>query len=195
METPSKTAREVLLVLVFRAGIHLLHPLCEGCPVKRLLPVTGLTVLAILGGSFWAKPSSSQESLEKSPKLTGPAPTPAERQQQIQKFMRKKLGASNRILEGLTTENSDLVKSGAEELNQMSNAELWRVSKDPIYRQFSEDFQRVTKSLGESAQGGDLDKSFVRWIDVTMQCIDCHRFVRDKLIAAPNGSPTTPGKL
>ncbi|AMV20148.1 hypothetical protein [Planctomyces sp. SH-PL14] len=122
-----------------------------------------------------------------------PRPSPSrpgfERTKELQQFMRKKLDASNRILEGLVTEDSRLVKSGADELAKMCEAETWRISKDVMYRQFSDDFQRVTKLLGESAQAGDLDKAMVRWVDVTMQCVDCHRFVRDKLIA--EGKPST----
>lgn len=125
-----------------------------------------------------------------------PKPSPArpgfERTKELQQFMRKKLDASNRILEGLVTEDSRLVKSGADELATMCEAETWRISKDVMYRQFSDDFQRVTKLLGESAQAGDLDKAMVRWVDVTMQCVDCHRFVRDKLIA--EGKPAAAGQ-
>ena len=134
-------------------------------------------------GPEQAQPRAGQPAVP--PPMIDTKPKSAvERTADLQKFMRKKLDASNRILEGLTTENSELVKSGADELATMSEAAQWRVSKDVMYRQFSDDFQRATQALGDSAKAADLDKALVRWMDVTMQCIDCHRFVRDKLIAA-----------
>lgn len=97
-------------------------------------------------------------------------------------FMRQKLQASSRILEGLATEDMELVAAGAREMNRMSTAEKWRVSNSALYRQFSEDFQRNTADLIKAAEDKNLDKSALKWIAATMNCIDCHRFVRNDLI-------------
>lgn len=139
-----------------------------------VLSAVGATAIYVLPGARAQNP----------PKLQGEE-KPRNRTEELQRFMRRKLDASNRILEGLATEDSRLVKTGAEALSTMCEAEEWRVSKDVMYRQFSNDFQRGTKLLADAAQAGDLDKALVRWMDVTIQCIDCHKFVRDKLIAEP----------
>lgn len=151
-------------------------------------PALGAAAALVLQGAVAQdKPGPGKPAPEK-PSIQKPPATPFERTMELQKFMRKKLEASSRILEGLATEDPRLVQKGAEELSTMCDAEQWRISKDVMYRQFSDDFQRGTQFLGDAAKAGDLDKALVRWMDVTMQCIDCHRFVRDKLIATQPGA-------
>lgn len=154
-------------------------------------PVLGAAAALFLQGALAQEKPRAAQPAGAAPAIGAAPKGGIERTAELQKFMRKKLDASNKILEGLTTENSGLVKEGADDLATMCDAEQWRISKDVMYRQFSEDFQRATRSLGESAKASDLDKALIRWMDVTMQCIDCHRFVRDKLIA---GQPATDGK-
>lgn len=96
----------------------------------------------------------------------------------ISDFMRKKLDASNQVLEGLVTEDAELLKKGADALAEMSKAEKWMVSKDVMYRQFSGEFQRAVEKLSEAAKDEKFDQASLRWIDSTMKCIECHKFVR-----------------
>ena len=58
----------------------------------------------------------------------------------IRAFMRMKLDASTKILEGLTTENFQMIGEGAKTLQSMSSAEKWRVSNDVLYRQYRRNF-------------------------------------------------------
>lgn len=99
------------------------------------------------------------------------------------KFMRHKLDASTKILEGLTIEDADLIVSGAKELVEMTSAERWLVTNDIMYRQFSADYQRSAKNLLEAAEKKNFDGVALKWIDTTMQCLDCHRFVRGLRLA------------
>lgn len=96
----------------------------------------------------------------------------------LRDFMRQKLGASNQILEGLVLDDPTLIKQGAEVLNQMSTAEKWRVKNDALYREFSADFRRITASLMDAADKGDTDQAALKWMDATMSCMECHRYVR-----------------
>ena len=52
-----------------------------------------------------------------------------------------------------------------------------------MYRQFSGEFQRSAKSLLEAAEKGNYDAAALKWIDTTMKCIECHKYVRNMLIA------------
>jgi hypothetical protein len=101
----------------------------------------------------------------------------------LKEFMRKKLAASNQILEGLCTEDLALVKAGALQMQEMSNAERWRVSNDVMYRQFSADFREITQGLADAAEAGNADRVALKWMDATMSCLDCHRFVRGMRVA------------
>ncbi len=98
-------------------------------------------------------------------------------------FMRAKLDASNQVLEGLVTEDAGLIRKGAEALAEMSKAEKWKVSNDVMYRQFSGEFQRAVAKLAEAAEKEKFDQAALKWIDTTMSCIDCHKFVRGARLA------------
>ena len=98
-------------------------------------------------------------------------------------FMRKKLGASNRILEGLVTEDFELIQKGADQLVEISSAEQWRISNDAMFRQHSAQFTRVAKQLQKNAQEKKNDGAALSWLEATMSCIDYHKFVRGKMIA------------
>ena len=100
----------------------------------------------------------------------------------LKQFMRIKLASSNKILEGLATEDMALIKSGARELNKMSLSERWRAHNDVMYKQFSGEFQRVTKDLVMAAEEENLDQATLKWMGATMACIECHRYVRNTLL-------------
>ncbi len=116
------------------------------------------------------------------PAAQSSAPQPR-RNVELRAFMRKKLEASAQVLEGLTTDDLELVKAGAVKLHEMSAAERWFVSADPVYRQFSGDFRQITQQLIEASEAGNADRAAIKWMDATMSCLDCHRFVRGMHIA------------
>ena len=99
-------------------------------------------------------------------------------------FMRKKLEASSQILEGLTSEDSQLIIRGAKILVEMSAAEKWQVQNNVMYRQSSGEFQRSAKSLLEAAEKGNFDGAALKWTDTMLKCLECHKFVRGTRLAA-----------
>lgn len=93
-------------------------------------------------------------------------------------FMRKKLEASSQILEGLTTEDSELIERGAKTLGQLSRAEKWQILSDPEYREYSADFRNTVRKLAEAAEKKNFDNAAIQWIDTMKDCIECHQHVR-----------------
>ena len=101
----------------------------------------------------------------------------------LRRFMQRKLGATNLVLEGLVTENFSQIAKGAKELNDISHAEQWRISNDVMYRQYSAEFQRKASQLQKMAGEKNLDGSALAYFDCTMSCIECHKWVRAVLVA------------
>ena len=101
----------------------------------------------------------------------------------LKDYMRLKLEASNKVLEGLCVNDPAMVKEGAIKLNEMSRSERWRVSNDAMYRQFSGDFRGITQQLIDAAKEENMDRAALKWMDATMSCIECHRFVRGIMVA------------
>ena len=118
------------------------------------------------------------------------AATPQERDSPLSGFMHAKLDASNRILEGLVIDDMRKVKSGADELLQMSDAEQWRASNDMLYLQHSRTFRESVTALREKAGRGSIDGVALAWMDVTLNCIRCHEWVRNVMIAEGESIPT-----
>jgi hypothetical protein len=98
----------------------------------------------------------------------------------LETFMRKKLDASSRILEGLCQEDAAMVKEGADMLGEMSKAEVWNVLTDADYREHSREFRDSAARVAKAAEDGDFDKAALRWFDVTMSCLECHNHVRSE---------------
>lgn len=115
------------------------------------------------------------------PKGNQAAKTPE--QKRVSTFMRMKLDASQKILEGLAVEDFKLIQEGAATLEEMSAAEKWRVTNDPLFREQSKDFQRVVTRLLKNAEEEKLEGAALSWMETTMRCIECHKWARAHLIA------------
>lgn len=118
------------------------------------------------------------------------ATAPQDTESPLSGFMHAKLDASNRILEGLVIDNMKKVKSGADALLQMSDAEQWRASNDMLYLQHSRTFRESVTALQEKAGRGSVDGVALAWMDVTLNCIRCHEWVRNVMIADGESIPT-----
>ncbi len=92
--------------------------------------------------------------------------------------MRLKLDASMKVLEGLSVEDADLIREGANEMAEQSQAEFWQVLTDPDYRDFTRDFRSSMRRLKAAAEKGNFDAAALEWIAATKCCLDCHKHVR-----------------
>lgn len=98
---------------------------------------------------------------------------------QVAGFMRAKLAHSQNVLEGLATEDFDLIERGAQELSLASLDSNWQVLQTEDYVRQSAEFRRACDSLRDAAQRKNLDGATVAWMDVTLKCVQCHKYVRD----------------
>ncbi|MFM7039129.1 MAG: hypothetical protein ACKO2L_15565 [Planctomycetaceae bacterium] len=101
----------------------------------------------------------------------------------LSKFMRQKLEASSTVLEGLCTEDLELVTKGSKVLLQMSHEERWRVSAEMFYRRYSNEFSAAVEELLKESEDEDMDGTSLAWVNVTMKCLKCHEWVRGTVIA------------
>lgn len=159
---------------------------------KRSVVVLGILSLVSVGGFLWgvqhesrvgaAPPaeSSAQQSVDGKKTVTD---EDSKEKPTLAVFMRQKMEASHDIMEGLLMEDGKLINKAAIRLKSMSETERWRVSNDIMYRNHSEDFRSAVDKLIEASKGRSIDRAALSWFDVTLSCIDCHRYVRTVLIA------------
>jgi len=152
---------------------------------RRILtkPLALTLVAAILVGFVvWQTPDASGKAVPKSP-AKSPAKKAQPKKPLLSKFMREKLTASSQVLEGLCTEDFELISKGAKKLKTMSNEEKWRVSRDAMYRQHSAEFRSGVDRLLKAAETKKIDSAALAWTKTTLNCIECHRWVKAMLIS------------
>ncbi|MCR9201234.1 MAG: hypothetical protein NXI04_21545 [Planctomycetaceae bacterium] len=156
-----------------------------------------LTVLLLLG--MMAAVSRTQPPIHRQPQTSPAKPAAPSLSDEekvppspLARFMRKKLGASNLILEGLCVDNMAKIEKGVGQLLDMSDEERWRVSNDVLYLNHSREFRRAVLNLKEKAAASSSDGVALAWIDVTMNCIRCHSWVRDTIIVGQDERPLPP---
>lgn len=147
---------------------------------KLMLTIAGAILLTAV---FVLKPGKQSSVSAK--------PSPLNEEKAVSKFMRAKLSSSQKILEGLVTEDYGMIEKGAQELVLMSKASDWQVIEGPVYSQYSSEFRRSAEQLIKTAQEKNTDGAALSYMHVTMSCVNCHKFVRSTQVAA--GEAVSPG--
>ncbi|MBX9655695.1 hypothetical protein K2Y11_18930 [bacterium] len=105
--------------------------------------------------------------------------TEAEPAPGVRKFMRPKLDNAQKVLEGLALEDFEMVGKNANALLRLSEAAEWQVLPSPEYVRHSEEFQRVANELIRAANNKNLDSATLAYVQLTMNCVNCHKHVRE----------------
>ena len=106
-------------------------------------------------------------------------PAAGEKPNDVAVFMRAKLGHAQHVIEGLALADYDLIARGAHDLALASQASSWQVLQTADYARHSQEFRRSCESLRAAAKDKNLDGAALAWMEVTMKCIQCHKYVRD----------------
>ncbi len=96
----------------------------------------------------------------------------------VREFMRAKLTNSQKVLEGLSLEDFDLIAKNSQAMSLLSQAANWQVLQTPEYLQHSQDFRRAADAVTEAAKKKNLDGAALGYVELTMKCINCHKYVR-----------------
>ena len=108
----------------------------------------------------------------------------AKRNRAAKEFMRDKLELSQRVLEGVVTEDWGLIITKGTRLSAMTQEADWRLFENPDYDQQSLAFRRHVDGLVKAAHDKNLDATTLAYVRMTMSCVDCHKLVRGKLVAS-----------
>jgi hypothetical protein len=112
----------------------------------------------------------------------------SKRNRAAKEFMRDKLELSQRVLEGVATEDYALIISKGARLSAMTKNADWRLFENPDYDQQSLTFRRHVDALVKAAKDKSIDAATLAYVRMTMSCVDCHKLVRGKLVAQFDGS-------
>jgi hypothetical protein len=101
------------------------------------------------------------------------------KQADVKELMKQKLQHSQKILEAITTNDFDSLAKHADELILISKEAEFKVLKTPRYETYSNDFRRNAETLIESAKEKNLDAAALAYVDLTLNCVKCHKHVRE----------------
>jgi cytochrome c556 len=109
-------------------------------------------------------------------------------------FMDAKLRFSQKLLSALATEDYDQMVAQAQNLKLMSLESTWNILQTQDYIQHSADFRRRADNLTKAAKQKNLDAAALAYVQLTLNCIECHKHVRDVNAAAPVVKPEIKSK-
>jgi len=102
----------------------------------------------------------------------------ASAQNQVAGFMKAKLVHAEKVLEGLATEDFDLIVKHSQAISLLCEDELWSVVKTVEYHERSKEFQRSVNAITEAARQKNLDAAALAYVNTTLSCVNCHKYVR-----------------
>jgi cytochrome c556 len=92
--------------------------------------------------------------------------------------MKLKLKHSQQVLKGLATEDFDLIAKNSQAMSLLCEDELWQVLQTPEYSARSAEFRRSVDAVTEAAKKKNLEAAALGYVDVTLKCVNCHKYVR-----------------
>ena len=104
---------------------------------------------------------------------------PPKKEADVKELMQQKLKHSQKILEAIATNEFDSLTKHADELIVLSKEAEWKVIKTPRYETYSNDFRRNAEALVQSAKEKNLDAAALAYVDLTLNCVKCHKHVRE----------------
>lgn len=102
----------------------------------------------------------------------------AEKESGVKKAMRQKVAYSQQVLVGITLEDYKLIANNAEKLVELSNRTNWFSRQVPEYELFLNEFRRNARQLKEAGQQRNLDAASRAYVQMTLSCVSCHKFIR-----------------
>jgi cytochrome c556 len=101
-----------------------------------------------------------------------------------QKIMTAKLESAQKVLEGLSSNNYELVGRHADLLIQVSKQMEPRLPKTAQSEMNSNDFRRAAQTIAEQAKAKNSEGIALAFSDLTMSCVRCHKHVREVRMAS-----------
>ncbi len=108
--------------------------------------------------------------------LLGIAASPAQGPD-VGNVMREKLTHAQKMLEAVVTSDWNQLDRHSRALEQLTNDPRWTALKYPEYARHSTAFVRTVRDLRDAAVARDLDKAPHAYTAMTLQCVECHRYL------------------
>jgi vancomycin resistance protein YoaR len=106
------------------------------------------------------------------------APVVSQQPDPLKRIMHRKLDHSQRILEALVFENFEAVEKSSGELDRLTTASNWNVTRSHEYSRHSSEFRLAITHLSEASINRNLENAALAYGELTLSCVRCHQHVR-----------------
>jgi hypothetical protein len=101
----------------------------------------------------------------------------------LDSIMHEKLEHAQKILAAVVTSDWVSLETHSRELERLTEDPRWVVLKFPEYARHSAAFVKAVQDLHRAAAQRDLDQTPKAYVAVTLQCVECHRYLARSRIA------------
>jgi hypothetical protein len=138
---------------------------------------------------LWMAVALLGSGLAITPFFTKAADPPTEPIQETEVLMRAKLSSSQNVLEGLLSEDFQLIGHAARQMKKISEAAEWPRARDAVYEHFATEFRRQCSKLEHLAAQRNHEAASFTYLQMTTTCIDCHNYIREgwRMADTPDG--------
>jgi hypothetical protein len=110
--------------------------------------------------------------------LLGTVALSREQEPNLKYIMQRKLDNAHAILEALITEDYESMEDSAGAILKLSQESGWFVIQSPEYTERSTSFRRSVSEIQAAAKEKNLDRAALGYVDMTLKCVQCHRYMR-----------------
>ncbi len=96
----------------------------------------------------------------------------------VKTLMKAKTGYAHRLLDAVVLEDFDALADQAFRLKAVAETGDWNVLDTPEYVRESEAFIQATEKLAAAARERNGDAAALAYMDVTLKCVQCHRYIK-----------------
>jgi cytochrome c556 len=96
----------------------------------------------------------------------------------VESLMKAKAGYAHRLLDAVVKGDLETARGQAFRLKAVAETADWNVMSTPDYARETEEFVRATDRLLRAAETRNLDAVALAYVQVTLSCVRCHRYVR-----------------
>lgn len=110
----------------------------------------------------------------------------ADQRPQLDDVMREKLVRAQKVLEAVVITDWVALEAQSRELERLTEDARWTALKYPEYGTYSGAFRRTIRDLHAAAVRRDLEKAPKAYVAVTLECVNCHRYMARVRMASEN---------
>ena len=95
----------------------------------------------------------------------------------VKKLMSLKMDYTHQVLESLIKQDFEAIKELSFRLVVLTGTEDWMVIRTPEYSEHTVHFRRAVEAFQEAPKRGDMDAAALAYLDMTLSCVQCHKYV------------------